>query len=223
LSASQETFTPGLDGTIPADRIERFLAVRHALTPWCDTFTEYRAAFVGMDELEKAEEDPEAGDAAKRVGTVFSALWEMGRTVGEYLIARNQTLMENGMGLGEYTWIYGITYYSWLGNTPEDFVKSGGTGTKVFHGRVRAQIMEMIARHATDLKGVDELAAGVWQAELDLLGQDEDRIPFQDGLPFGLRESLAPFRGQLEQMFCPATGELEITQTVKTGAWYDHR
>ncbi len=221
---SQETFTPNLNGAIPANRIERFLAVRRMLMPQCETFSEYRAAFQGMDELENAEEEPPAGEAMDRVGAVSSALWGMARTVGEYAIDRNQVLMENEMGHGEYTWIYVITYYSWLGNQPEDFPVKHGDRTKIFHGRVLEQIRAMIERHVAELEALNPpVGGGPWRAELDSLNRDENRIPFQDGLPSELQESLEPFRAELEQVFCPATGELEIMWTVKTGAWYDHR
>ena len=59
--------------------------------------------------------------------------------------------------------------------------------------------------------------------ELDALTRDPERIPFQDGLPPELEASLRPYREELERVFCSATGELEIMQTVKTGLWYDHR
>jgi hypothetical protein len=222
---SQETFTPDFAGTIPADRIERFLAVRRVLMPHCDRFSEYRDAFGGMDELENAEEEPAPGDALDRIRGVGSVLWEMGRTVGEYAITRNRTLMENGMGLGEYTWIYVITYYSWLGNRPVDLVKTSEARAKVFHGRVLEEVKAMIARHVADVEASDTPMGRLapWLAELDSLNRSEDRTPFQDGLPLELRESLEPFRAELAQVFCSATGELEIMRTVRTGAWYDHR
>jgi hypothetical protein len=42
-------------------------------------------------------------------------------------------------------------------------------------------------------------------------------------LPRELAASLEPFREELELLFCPATGELDIMRTEKRGLKYDHR
>lgn len=229
---AQDAFTP--DGAVAPDRMERFLAVRRALMSTCEEFTGYRAAFQRMEEMDSAQEEPAAGEAMSRVGAVFSALPKMGRAAGEYAISRNRALMENAMGLGEYTWIYVIAYYAWLGNRPVSFPGGDGDETKVFHGRVRNAVKNMMARHLADLRAAADTAHGAsalrleeavaaWSAEMDSLNADTERIPFQGGLPRTLASSLQPFRDDLERLYCPATGELEIMQTVKTGVWYDHR
>ncbi len=38
----------------------------------------------------------------------------------EFAGARNQALLDVGMGLGEYTWIYWLTYHAWLGHPVGD-------------------------------------------------------------------------------------------------------
>ncbi len=63
----------------------------------------------------------------------------------------------------------------------------------------------------------------VWRAELVALQNDPRRRPFQDGLPPALAGSLEPFREDLERLFCPATCELDLMRTERTGIWYDHR
>jgi hypothetical protein len=187
-----------------------------------------------MEDYEEAEEEPPAGDFLSSLGAVPSTLWHLGRDVGEYAIARNHTLLRNEMGLGEYTWIYVITYFAWLGNRPVDFpVKSEG-GTKILHGRVLGELKDMIERHLADLDAAQTApapsappgsrsSAALWRAELEALLRDPARIPFQDGLPPELEGSLEPFRDALERLYCPVMGELEIMRTVKTGLWYDHR
>jgi hypothetical protein len=227
---SQETFTPSPEGGIPPERMERFLAVRQALLPYCETFAAHRAVFRRMEGYEEAEEDPETGEFLRSVGDVTSTLWRVGRDVGRYAIARNQALLENEMGLGEYTWIYVITYFSWFGNRPVDFVAQNEPSAKVFHGRVLGEVKSMIERHVADLESSaaaesPRLRDGLvsWQAELDAMERDENRTPFQDGLPPALEASLEPFREALERVDCPAPAELEIMQTVDTGIWYDHR
>lgn len=231
---SQDVFTPPLDGIVRSDRMERFLAVRRTLMGECGAFTSYRAAFQGMEELDRAEEEPAAGDFFSRMRAVASALRKMGPAVGEYAIARNEALLANSMGLGEYTWIYVLAYYSWMGNRPLNFPVDDGSRTKIFHGRVRAEVGAMMARHVADLRAAADTTRGnatsrleravtVWQAELDSLEGSADHLPFQDGLPRELEASFIPYRDSLDSLYCPATGELEVMRTVKTGLWYDHR
>ena len=231
---SQETFTPALDGSIAPDRIERFVAVREALMAACPPFTEHRAVFQRMQKYDEAEEEPPAGEFLNVTGSMPKTLWRIGRDVHNYAIARNGALLEHELGLGEYTWIFVVAYYGWLGHEPVDFLLEDDEKPKVYSGRVRGEVIDMIGRHLTELE--EALAAGtgsapagadrslpLWRAELVALQNDPVRRPFQDGLPPELERSLAPFRADLEPLFCPATCELDLTQTIKTGLWYDHR
>jgi hypothetical protein len=231
---SQETYTPPADGSIPPQRLERFLAVRRALMPYCETFSRHRTAFSRMETLEESEEEPPAGEFLGSLGAVSKSLWQVGRDVGEYAIARNRILLENGMGLGEYTWIYVITYFAWLENTPRDLLVQSDSTAKIFHGRVRDEIVGMMQRHvaARDAKlrsregsasSLGKKGLALWRAELESLDRDPMRVPFQDGLPPEIEASLEPFRRDLERLFCPATGELEIMRRERVGIWYDHR
>ncbi len=38
----------------------------------------------------------------------------------DFVDARNQALVDHGMGVGEYLYIYSTAYYSWLGKDPAD-------------------------------------------------------------------------------------------------------
>ena len=90
----------------------------------------------------------------------------------------------------------------------------------VYEQRVNRQVREMIERHVADGMQPDLEA---WRAEVEALAADPVRVAFRDGVPPGLEASLQPFRADLEELYCPAASELEVTLTVKSGAWFDHR
>ena len=48
------------------------------------------------------------------MGDVFGMVGNM----GEFTQLRNQALLDQDMGLGEYIWIYVLVYNSWLGHPP---------------------------------------------------------------------------------------------------------
>ena len=95
-------------GGIPAsDRIEVFLAVRKDLVPWRRTMASASGQF-GTD-----RERQRAGgikDLLRVVNTgsdlmpVYAGFW----------IARNEALLEHGMGPGEYSYIYRLAYRTGL-------------------------------------------------------------------------------------------------------------
>lgn len=231
---SQEVYTPPLDGAVEPDRMDRFLAVREALMPWCETFSGYRAYFGRMKDFAESEDEPPPGDFVKATGFLPKVMWRLGQDVHAYAVERNETLLAQGMGLGEYTWIFVIGYLGWLGHEPTEFMPADGEQPKVYGGRVRQAVMDMMQRHVAELEaafaedsgaappnGGEDLA--LWRAELVALQNDPKRTPFADGLPPALAASFEPYRDELERGFCPATCDMDLTRTERTGLWYDHR
>lgn len=96
-------------GGLPAPvRIEAFLAVRQDLAPWLETLVESNEQFLADQEK---QQDGGMLDALKLFFTgsdlmpVYAGFWT----------ARNETLLEHGMGPGEYVYIYKLVYDTWLG------------------------------------------------------------------------------------------------------------
>ncbi len=231
---AQSAYTPPLDGAIAPDRMERFLAVRDALMPWCEAFTSYRTVFLRMEEYEQSDEEPPAGEFAKDTGSIPKTLWRLGRDVHRFAAERNEALLAQEMGLGEYTWIYVTAYFGWLGREPAPFVVSGKDAPRIYEDRVRGEVMGMMRRYVAGLDSVLSATPGsvspdaaanlaLWRGELVAMENDPERRPFQDGLPPALASSYVPYRTRLEELFCPATCEMEFSRTVKSGLWYDHR
>jgi hypothetical protein len=164
-------------------------------------------------------------------GGILKKLFRLGQDVAEFSIVRNEALFRNEMGLGEYTWIYVMAYYSWLGHRPIGFPVKTEERARVFHQRVRGEVRDMLRRHAEALEASRgaageetpiDLRISVMRAELAALDRDPDRIPFQTGLPESLARSLEPYRQELASLYCPETGELEIMRTEKSTIRFEH-
>ncbi len=106
---STHDFTPAADGSISYDRMEVFLAAREATA-------ESRDKMAGI--LITLDGDKNTGDENK--GSKSSVLDKIkaGMTLIPATLAfindRNEHLLDQGMGVGEYTYIYSMAYFAYL-------------------------------------------------------------------------------------------------------------
>lgn len=232
---TQADFTPWLDDAIPPVSMEKFLAVRRSLQPLCEEFAGLRGGFESLErrttamqgEMDDETKKEEMKSVAKEGGSVLWRMIALGKNLGRYSIARNEALIRNELGLGEYTWIYVISYYAWMGHRPQRFPIAKEEGPRIFQDRVLGQVWAMAGRHVRELEAStgdvsppERLAA--WRAELAARSVSPGRIPFQDGLPERMAASLRPHRAELESLFCPETSELDVMRTEKGTFKYEH-
>jgi hypothetical protein len=110
-----EEFCPNPSGAFGPDRLEAFLKAREAVAP------NRQKLETSFEQLTK---DRRSFAAIRRgLGVVPQ--------VADYLRARNQALLDAGMGMGEYFFIYVIAYESWLKKPMDDgpgfrFPEGGG-------------------------------------------------------------------------------------------------
>ena len=212
---SQEDYRPPVDGVVPADRLETFIAVRTDLMEHCEGFEETFDQFRRMERLE--DEGASGGEKfreiLKTVGKAFGIAGKLGRLA----VARNEVLSERGMGLGEYTYIYALAYFAWLGVDSEfedfedadvdvDMEDASPRVRRALRGMLRHQLEDVEASFHPDR---DALAAELAD-ELERLDDDRDRYPWQGAVPARLADALAPYRGRLEAAFCPETAQFEL-------------
>ena len=206
------------DGTVPADRVVRFLNVRRTLMPRCAEVTDITGAFGRMESVARSRE-PDVGEGLRRAGDVILRIPRVGLVFGAYVNDRNRALLDQGMGLGEYSWIYVVGYFAFLGQPPRRLLEEPNR-PKVFEDRVYPEMANIIGRHVEEARMSD----GPWVEELARLKADRGRAPFAGNLPPELAESLGPFRAALKTVACPAAAELDMTITVRRGTiGYDHR
>jgi hypothetical protein len=99
-------FVPELDGSIPSGRMEVFLAVR-------DDMREVQQEVSGL--FRTLDGEGEAGVIDKiKAGMKFLP------SLFVFIEERNRIMLDRGMGVGEYQYIYSLAYYVLLGKDPSD-------------------------------------------------------------------------------------------------------
>jgi hypothetical protein len=226
-----EEFVPWPDGAIPADRMETFLRVRETCAP---ARRELGAVFDSFPPTEDAVRELEQKSLAEKFGFLFGA----SRTVmglpghlGRFTEARNRALLDAGMGLGEYTYIYVLAYDSWPALSPAGGVEHSADeaeetappdGAAWAGERVRQTILTQLRNQLSALPQDPgpEFPSG-WReslaAEIEALEADPLRVPWQDGLPGPVADSLAPYRQRLEATYEPLVKEYELSRVTRQG------
>lgn len=230
-----EDFCPDPEGAIKPERIEAFLSVR-------DTFAPARQKLeVSFEALRKGKTEPEIEvKESKNVIKMISLGLGLVPQISELLKSRNQALLDKGMGMGEYYFIYAISYYSWLKKRAED-----GPDVQLMEfeerrdyrdnrewlemrrelmlKRVNRQILPMLGNQLkklaeSDKSGIQTKWRKKLEAEVKTMESDRVRIPWQDGLPPALEASLRPFKEHLEASYSVMTNSLEMTMEQRERA-----
>jgi hypothetical protein len=213
-------FTPSA-GRVASDRVEAFLTVRELVAPQREALTE------SVETLAPAAEEGRVigGLRAARAGI------SMAPRLLEFARARNEALLEIGMGPGEYAWIYWLTYHAWLGHpVGESLLDDIMEARSELDGSMQMHIDGMDFEHMErqlrrDLEAMlrnleDAIAADPEQTELKemvvselaALDADSGRMPWAEGLPEAFVVGLDPYRDRLEASYSPATNPFELLQ-----------
>jgi hypothetical protein len=216
------SFHPPADVWVPVDRMEAFVEVRDALAPQRAALAEAIGALAATD----GEGGMVGGLRAARAGV------RMAPSTLQFVSARNQALLDVGMGLGEYTWYYWLTYFAWLGHSANDSLlhelmeerddSHGGVEMHFGAGmeperitwRLRRDIRAMLRTLETEIASDPERSSllELVSSELALLESDQTRVPWQDGLPEALASGLEPYRSRLEESYSPAANPFELLE-----------
>jgi hypothetical protein len=137
------------------------------------------------------------------------------------------------MGMGEYYFIYAVSYYSWLKKSPEDgpdvqFMEFEGrrdyrdnrelleVRRELMLKRVNRQILPMLRNQLkklveSDKSGVQAKWRKKLEAEVKAMESDHVRIAWKEGLPAAIETSLRPFKERLEASYSIMTNSLEMS------------
>ncbi len=204
---SQSDYTPAMDGTVPPDQMERFLAVRRDLMEICGRLEDAYDSLHTMEQFDGLD-DPPKGEVLKAAFKTARGAFGIAPVFGEFIQARNQELMDNGLGLGEYTYIYSLAY----GDRLVDVHTEGDVTRMQVHvsQRLLTLLQEMLRRQLDNAEP-GSAWAGTLEDEIRKLERQPEKVPWTDGLPPAIEASLAPYRQDLEENFCAATVNLELT------------
>ncbi len=227
-------FTPSATGVVPGRRVEVFLDIREDMAPWREQ----------MDELLTTLDGKGPGGVLGKIRAGIKFV----PTIMSFINTRDQTMVASGMGLGEYHYLYCLTYYGLLDKDPadgpgfslidENAPQNEGVRVKTrfahkdsvsvrdrrrrtlerMINRVQREILaNQLAALQTDSLQTTELAG--WRdslaAEVEAMNRNPLRLPWQDGLPDRISDSLAPYRDRLEPLYDPLTSGLEMGLTGK--------
>ncbi len=231
-------YTPEPSGEIDPARIEAFLTVR-------DNTARLRTNLSrSVDRLSGNIEDVDDGrDSFWNIwGLVTKGVGVIPRIVDFYK-ERNQGLITEGMGLGEYYYIYVTAYVSWLEKPLEDgpkFPIMGGKAMQNFDWgkfdqdyrdydefgddvrtqrrnqltkKIRRIILRMMRGQLDELENEPNYDSSWFtnlSDEIERIEDNRDRLPWQDGLPEQLIESLKPFRERFEDSYSPMLNSMEL-------------
>jgi hypothetical protein len=212
----REAFIPGPQGITP-ERMEAFLAVRRSVFPMCAEFREVAESFAAMEELDQGGQEPSKGEVFRAVGGLTGNIFGMVGNIGKFNELRNEALLGQGMGLGEYIWIYVLAYNSWKGHQPNQDI--GGESNHGFSGSERRVILRLVRNHAEALAaaGLTERAL-LWEKEAGRMERTETGVPFKDGgLPAGVIRGFLPYEQELDSLYCEATSSFELNRMKKKG------
>ena len=203
-------FTPAADGSVAPERIQTFLAVRAGLE---ESRAELHELF--------AEFPPDGGSRFLMFFRVVGGFAGMIYDIVAFVDARNNVLLDNGMGYGEYLYIYTAVYYSWLGREPSDGPMHDGE--RIFDGDNSTfgvnesywsyrKFMLAVLGNLLDALPVD--ADEAWRTrimkEIDATELDRRHIVWLDDLPPALEASFTPFRAELEASYDETTNCFEL-------------
>lgn len=221
-------YCPSPNGALEPERLEAFLAVREALSPVREEL-ERSLRFLQDSDDEKLGEE-ERRSVFKKITTGFGMISQ----IANFHSARIQALLDEGMGMGEYYYIYTVSYYSWLGKPildGQDFqIRSDDEGFRFSDweseesDEIRKDmtlrwlhriILPMLHNQYEKLtEGEVSGAQRQWQRaledEIEAMESNRYRLVWQDGLPEVIGKSIEPYKQRLEASYSPLTNGMEI-------------
>ncbi len=225
-------FCPDPSGAIGTERVEIFLSVRNSMEAVKEKLESSFNIFSDEERASQFKKEPSPG-----VLTKIKAGFGIIPLIAEFYTRRNQALLDAEMGLGEYYFIYVVSYYSWLRKSPGDGLeynlgdendeKKGVVYWRRRHSenlddrqddvlkQLHRRILPMLKNQFAKLTGIDvSPIIDPWRktlaTEIEAMETDRFRLLWQDGLPEVLESSLKPFRGRLEASYSKVLNALEM-------------
>jgi hypothetical protein len=209
-------YTPPVDGTFQADRLERFIRVREAVQANCRVFQNIMDNIIRLDELE-SDTDLSARQKTSEGFDSLKTMLSAAPSFLEFMDARNTALLNEKMGLGEYIYIYLAAYAEQLA------LESQGPYADMEEAylsrRALQEYVQILGNQLAALQAANQYpdAASLvliaeLQSEVTALEDGSHLSPWPDGPPMGTARSLAPYDDRLSALYCEGIVRVEILQ-----------
>jgi len=210
-------FVPAPDGSIPRERVEAFLRVRARVYEHCPAIQERLGILVRLDNLDRPENVPTTVAIRERFGGL-KELFSFGPAFLRFMEARNQALLDEEMGLGEYMYIYVLANLEQL----HELDDSGFADIEQAHigNRAREELTQILrnqldAFESAEARPADEDLAANLRDQIAGLAAGQQALPWEDGLPSMIADSLEPYAESLAQHYCKGIAKIELMQKNK--------
>ena len=209
-----EAYRPPPDGAFPQHRLEQFTRVRQAVQPNCTAYQEVMNGILGLAALE-SDEEPSGEDLTSAGMAGFKSIMRVGPELKRFMDARNTALLAEDMGIGEYMYLYIAAYGEQLSHASES--PYAEMEEAYISKRTRREYRRMLEHQLESLgeePGAEErevLATHLKEAIL-MLQQDDQLSPWPEGAVGATERSLAPFRNQLDDLYCDGVASIELLQ-----------
>jgi hypothetical protein len=209
LFGPPESFVPPPDGVVPAARIQAFLVVRRSLAEVCQHAEAMQQQMQRVEKLDGADSPSgrEVAGTTKGLGEVAAGIAPL---IAELFEQRNHALLEAGMGLGEYSYIFALAYREQLlGESIREvlFCADGPVAPEVL-AALRAMLSHQLEASTSEERNEGEHRS--LEREIRAMEADPQRLPWQDGLPDAIEVSLAPHRALLDAAYCGSTAQMDM-------------
>jgi len=210
-------FVPEADGSIPRERVEAFLRIRERMFAFCPEFQDRVGEFLQLNEPGQDGGPPENEKDREAHGGLRNICGQ-GRTFRRFMETRNQALLDEGMGLGEYIYIYVLAYSEQLRSVEDskyEGIEAAYVGTRA-RGEL-AQILEnqLQALASGEVRSGSTVLAADLQEQITALGDGRQTLPWENGFPTPIAASLAPYAKPLAAFYCEGIAKIELSQKNK--------
>jgi len=209
-----DKYTPSIDGSIPPHRVEAFISVREAVQTNCADYQGILDDIIGLEALE-TDQDMSAGEKTSKGLGSFKSMFSAAPKMLEFMDTRNITLLSEQMGLGEYIYIYLAAYGEQLAREPDS--QYSEMEDAYISSRTRKEFVHILENQLAELesKGPDashpDLIINL-RGEIGALQDGSHPSPWPNGAGSMTRESLAPYRERLAELYCAGIVKIELLQ-----------
>jgi hypothetical protein len=207
-------YTPSLDGAIPRQRVEKFIRVRQAVQTQCHDYQVVLTSIANLDKIE-SNQDTTAGEAASTGMDGFKSAFSAGPKMIKFSNTRNQALVDEEMGIGEYIYIYLTAYGQQLAS--ESGSPYSGMEEAYLSPRARKEFIQILNNQLAAIEASGQQASNAdlvehLRREIKALESDSQLSPWPNGPVGAARESLAPYQQELDELYCSGVVKIELLQ-----------
>ncbi len=207
-------YTPSLDGAIPPQRVEKFIRVRQAVQTQCRDYQAVLTSIANLDKID-SNQDTTASEAASTGMEGFKSAFSAGPKMIKFSNTRNQALVDEEMGIGEYVYIYLTAYGQQLAS--ESASPYSGMEEAYLSPRARKEFVQMLNNQLAAIKASGEQTSNAdlvvhLRQEIEALETGSRLSPWPNGPVGAARESLTPYQQELAELYCPGVVKIELLQ-----------